>query len=384
MQDVVERICKEIRASSFDALIIFGVDNIQYLSRLRVPHQNISDRTTVLMWPRIGEPTIVCPQEWRDTIRVFSFIKRVTGYENGLESLIDIIAKEVKSSLERGARIGFDSFRTPSALFEELSQKFREFELLPCDDLMRRMRIVKTQSELDLLEDIAYRADHGIFGAAHHVLVTSYRSEMSLSEEIRVHCMERGLDVIGFNSVSLVASGEHAKKFWPLAPRYGVGYSKPLNPGEFVRMEMRTSLDGYWSDAARMMTQGDPDQLQRTAYENLVTLRKRAVECLKPGARCSDVYKVVESEAEKKNIKLVKGLAVGHGIGVTDYEPPYLSASDDTEITEGMILVLDPVIVTPEGVMLRSKDTVVITAEGCRIVGWYKDWREPYIANYTL
>ncbi|MEM4246478.1 MAG: M24 family metallopeptidase [Candidatus Bathyarchaeia archaeon] len=384
MQDVVKRIREEIQASSFDALIVFGADNIQYLSRLRIPHQSISDRTPVLMWPRIGEPTIICTPEWRDAIRVFSFIKRVIGYEEGLESLIDVIVKEVKSSLESGARIGFDSFRTPAALFEELSQKLRGFELLPCDGLIRRMRIVKTQSELDLLEDIAYSADHGIFGAAHHVLVTSHRSEMSLSEEIRVHCMERGLDVIGFNSVSLVASGEHTKKFWPLAPRYGVGYSKPLGPGEFVRMEMRISLDGYWSNAARMMTQGDPNQLQRAAYEDLVALRKRAEECLKPGARCSEVYKTVKSEAEKRGVTLVDGLAIGHGIGVTDYEPPYLSASDDTELTEGMVLVLDPVIVTPEGEILRSKDTVLITAEGCKIVGWYKDWREPYIANYTL
>jgi len=49
-----------------------------------------------------------------------------------------------------------------------------------------------------------------------------------------------------------------------------------------------------------------------------------------------------------------------------------------------MVLVLDPMIYGPEREILRSKDTVVVTEDGCRVVGWYKNWREPYVANYTL
>ncbi len=49
-----------------------------------------------------------------------------------------------------------------------------------------------------------------------------------------------------------------------------------------------------------------------------------------------------------------------------------------------MVLVLDPVVIGPEGELMSSKDTVVVTGEGCRLVGWYKDWREPYTAAYTL
>ena len=30
-----------------------------------------------------------------------------------------------------------------------------------------------------------------------------------------------------------------------------------------------------------------------------------------------------------------------------------------------------------------GKDTVIVTGEGARVVGWYKDWREPFTANYT-
>jgi predicted transcriptional regulator len=32
---------------------------------------------------------------------------------------------------------------------------------------------------------------------------------------------------------------------------------------------------------------------------------------------------------------------------------------------------------------MRAKDTFIITEKGNKLVGWYKDWREPFIAKYT-
>jgi hypothetical protein len=49
-----------------------------------------------------------------------------------------------------------------------------------------------------------------------------------------------------------------------------------------------------------------------------------------------------------------------------------------------MFVVLSPVIRGPEGQIMMSKDTVMVTEDGCKRVGWYMDWREPYVANYTL
>ena len=147
---------------------------------------------------------------------------------------------------------------------------------------------------------------------------------------------------------------------------------------------MRASLDGYWSDAARMMTMGEPTEAQSKAYEALVALREAAMGKVKPGAKCNEVYDAVKQRAAELGVELVPKLGVGHGVGVTTMEPPFLTAADETKLRPGMVLVLDPMIYGPEREILRSKDTVVVTEDGCRVVGWYKDWREPYVANYTL
>jgi Xaa-Pro aminopeptidase len=207
------------------------------------------------------------------------------------------------------------------------------------------------------------------------------RPEKGLAELIRVHCLERNLDVVGYHSVAQAASGEHAKTFWPLAPKYGVGWGKILGKGEMVRMEMKASLHGYWSNAARILIMGDPSPGQKKAYENLVTLRETAVENMKPGIRCNQIFARVIEVAKKKGIGLIGDLGVGHGIGVSSFEPPYLNACDTTETKKDMVFVIDPVIYGPGKEIMRSKDTVHITNNGCEIIGWYKDWREPYLAS---
>ena len=80
-------------------------------------------------------------------------------------------------------------------------------------------------------------------------------------------------------------------------------------------------------------------------------------------------------------MELISTLSVGHGIGVTPHEPPYLMEGDTTVLEPGMVLVIDPVIYGPHREIMRSKDAILITPQGCRVLGWYKDWREPYIAT---
>jgi len=388
IEEVIEKFKAALNDSEYDAVLVFGPDNVQYLSGAHLPFTySYPDRNLALLWPKGREPVCICPVEWESSFRKLSWIGETVGYVEMPADHSRVVSSIVELANSMGVssgKIGIDVNRVPLSLYEELVKALQKAMLAPCDEWLRELRVVKTEKEVELLEDLAYRCDHAIFGVAHHVLVTSTRSEMSLSEEIRVHAMERELDVIGHHSVGPSASGEHAKKFWPLAPNYGIGFDKHLNPGEYVRMELRTSLDGYWSEGARMIAMGEPSEEQLAAYKALVELRKAAMATIKPGVKCSSVYEAVKGKASKKGVELVSGLGVGHGVGVTSYESPYLTASEDAELRSGMVVVLSPVIRGPSGEIMMSKDTVIVNDDGCRLVGWYMDWREPYVANYTL
>ncbi len=381
--ELYDKICAGVKASTFDAVLVTGADNFAYMAGAAIPFLALyPDSPVAVLWPRRGDPTIITPEEWEETVVALSSVKKAKTYSGGVDAFVEATAGLLKTKKE--ARIGIDLLRVPEATLELLKKRLPGATWASCDGLIRELRAVKTDEELELLEDVSYKVDHGIFGTQHHVLITSTRSEMSLSEEMRVHCLERGLDVVGGHSVSQGASGPNAAKFWPRAPYYGIGHEKKLTPGEYVRMEARYSLDGYWGVGSRLMTQGYPTTEQREAYGHLVALREAALACMKPGAKCSEVYKAMKAAAKDRGAKLVEKLALGHGIGVADVEAPYISAKDDTVLCAGMAIVVRPVVEGPEGELLWSSDTVFIEEDGPLVVGWYKDWRAPYVANYTL
>ena len=388
VNDVHDKVKAILAESQLSAILAFGPDNVQYLAGAPLPFlPAFPDRAVVVLWAKGEEPVAICPDLWETTLINLSRVKRTWGYDEnpGKPSIVArAVAKLTEALIPKGSVIGVDLDRISVALYTELKQALKEYTLVSCDSGLKELRTVKTKEELEILEEIAYRVDHAIFGVAHHVLVTSSRSEMSLGEELRVHSMERELDVVGHHAISQGASGDNASLFWPGAPEYGIGFDKKLNEGEFVRMELRGTINGYWSDGTRLLTMGEATPEQKTTYDGLNALREAAIKAMKPGAKSSDVYKAVKSESERLSLELFQGLAVGHGIGVTCYEPPYISGSDQTTLRIGMVVVLDPVIRGPDGELLWLKETVIVTDSGCRHVGWYVDWRQPYVANYTL
>ncbi len=381
--ELYDKIVAAVKGSTFDVVLVTGADNFAYMAGAAVPFLALyHDSPVAVVWPKRGDPTMIVPEEWEETIVTLSSVKKTAAYSGGMDAFAKAVADALKA--KKKARIGVDLLRIPEATLQQLKKLMPGATWASCDALIRELRAVKTEEELEALEDVAYRVDHGIFGTQHHVLITSTRSEMSLAEEMRVHCLERGLDVVGGQSVSQGASGPNTSKFWPRAPYYGIGHEKKLKEGEYVRMEARYSIDGYWGTGSRLMTQGYPTAEQRETYNGLVAMREAALAAMKPGAKCSDVYKAMKAAAKERGVKLVEGLALGHGIGVADVEAPYLSAKDETRICPGLALVIRPVVEGPKGELLWSSDTVLVEEDGPRVVGWYKDWRAPYTANYTL
>ncbi len=175
------------------------------------------DRYVAVLWPRTGDPQCICPTEWESTIRELGSIKRTRPYAEAIDNVttaVTQLGEAIRTLVKPGGRLGLDFDRAPCVFADNLKAFLGETKLESCDELLRELRMTKTSKEVELLADVANRTDHGILGAIHHVIITSPRSEMSLAEEVRVHCLERELNVVGYHSLSLMASGKHLKRFW--------------------------------------------------------------------------------------------------------------------------------------------------------------------------
>jgi Xaa-Pro aminopeptidase len=382
---VTERVKTALAQAPLDAIIVTGLDHVGYLTGAPLTYLvGAHDQRVLVFWPKTGQPQCICPAEWAPVVRSLGRIPCTCGYPatGGEQAPIEALSCSVRAALPNGGRVGIDLARAPAAFSAWLRTALPDVEWVACDDWLRSLRMVKTAPEIAALADIAARTDHGIVGAAHHVIVQRFRTETAQAEEIRMTCCERLLDTVGHHAVAQVAGGENAKQVWPQAPKYSVGGGKPLSAGEWVRMEMIASRDNYWSDACRMMVMGQPTPEQAATYAGLVALRGTALEHLRPGVRASEIYAAVDAESRRLSVDLIREIGVGHGIGASSMEPPYLTGADHTTLAAGMVLVLDLAVRAPTGEIVRTKDTVIIAENGAGIVGWYKDWREPYLPIY--
>ena len=386
-EEIVSKVKASLQDSSFDAVLVFGYDNVQYLTGAYLHYPaSFPDRYMAVFWANGQDPVCVLPWEWESSYLNLAWVKKTRTYTEKPGSprgAAEAAATLAKNTVRRTGMIGVDTERVSVSLYEQLEATLENFKLEPCDEWLRELRVVKTSKELELLEEVAARTDHAIAGQAHHVLVKQAATEMSNTENVRIHALERQLDEVGHNAIAQVTTGEHAAKFWPGAPMYGIGFDRVPRHREWMRLELTATVNGYWCSGARMLTMGEPTEEQTADYQTLVALRDAALQNMKPGVRCSDVYEAVRQAAAEKGIQLVGKVAVGAGVGTTNHEPPYISGADHTKLKPGMVLNLNPVVRAPSGELLMGRDTVVITEDGAKVVGWYKDWREPFTANYT-
>lgn len=81
---------------------------------------------------------------------------------------------------------------------------------------------------------------------------------------------------------------------------------------------------------------------------------------------------------------LLESTPIGHSIGVTPREAPYLVDGDDTVITKDMWFAIDIGMRLETGEIFRLKDMVWVKEDGAEIIGWYQNWNHPYITAYTF
>ncbi len=169
---------------------------------------------------------------------------------------------------------------------------------------------------------------------------------------------------------------------------HGIPSSRPLVHGDIVSIDMGAKLDGFFGDCAVTVPVGavspQATELLRVTEEALF----RGIDCVRPGARVSDIGAAVQQHVEAQGYSVVREF-VGHGIGTSLHEEPqvanYGPAGHGPRLSEGMVLAIEPMVnagkpavkVLSDGWTAVTRDkslsahfehTVVVTREGREIL----------------
>ena len=250
------------------------------------------------------------------------------------------------------ARIAIEDVGIQPAVLEKVRKDLPEASVVPGGPLLRALRTVKTEGEIERLRGAVRTTERGILAAL--AIARPGMAEIELRKEFdRTVITEGGIPV----SSMCIGGGAHS------AMSNCQAGERPLAAGEVIRFDGGVRYRWYRSDIARIASLGDPGERVRRYYGALREGAERGIEAIRPGARPADVYRIV-METVRKVIPHYERSHVGHGIGINNYDAPDLAPKSNEVFEEGMVICVETPYYELGWAGLQLENTVVVRASG--------------------
>ena len=139
------------------------------------------------------------------------------------------------------------------------------------------------------------------------------------------------------------------------------------------------SESGYWFDLTRTFTVGRADRRAHRLFEAVQHAQDASIETLKDGLPAQTAMSEACNVIERYGFRTVRDIyngkaqkihsgfihSLGHGVGLTIGERPYLSLQSADALKTGNVVTVEPGVYLPKYGGVRIEDTVHITANGC-------------------
>lgn len=151
---------------------------------------------------------------------------------------------------------------------------------------------------------------------------------------------------------------------------HGYSSNRRLDEGDILIAVGGANVDGYHSEIQRTMFIDDPDDEHVHYYELMTAAQEIAFDALAPGVPVSYVDQQVWEFFDEQGVADLVYHNVGHGIGLSHDEWPYVDRSSDVEITPGHVYVIEPGLYTDD-YGYRHSDTIAVTDDGIERLSAY-------------
>jgi Xaa-Pro aminopeptidase len=262
------------------------------------------------------------------------------------------------------SRVGFEANFTTVGQIDALQSamkeaKHKEIELVPLEDVMTKIRMVKDDHEIDLVRKSVACAEEAYESFRSEIKVG--QSESYLAGLLIFEMRSRGASDASFPCI--VASGAASS-----LPHY-----RPTEA--LVQRDQPLLIDwgalykGYCSDLTRTLMIGRVAPKLKDIYKVVLDAQHAAIEFLRPGVTTTQADRVARDVIEKAGYGQLFGHGLGHGIGREIHELPSMrKTGGEEELRPGMIVTVEPGIYLPGIGGVRIEDDVLITHSGCEVL----------------
>jgi Xaa-Pro dipeptidase len=230
--------------------------------------------------------------------------------------------------------------------------------VLASDVIVAPMRMIKEEAEVELMRKAGQITDTAFHKAM--ARLKSGATELDIANEIDYQFRLLGAEYNSFVTGVRFVGPERGREV--TAAR---STAKKLEPGDSVTFDLGCVYEGYCSDFGRTAFVGEPPAEYFKIHELVLEAQREGMKAMKAGqitaAKADKIARaVIEAEGYGPNFTH----RLGHGIGVTVHEPPFLDGVDPTVLQSNMTFTVEPSIRIPGRFGNRVEDVVLVTEEG--------------------
>lgn len=265
------------------------------------------------------------------------------------------IELEIKERLKEMnvKRLGFEKDYVTYTNYEVYKTIF-DVELVPVSGLIEKIRLIKSEDELNTLRKAAKLVDDAFVHIQKYIKPGV--KEIDVSNELEFFMRRNGATSSSFDTI--VASGVRS------ALPHGVASNKEIQSGELVTLDYGAVYEGYCSDITRTVAVGEISNELINIYNTVLEANKRGIDGIKPGMTGKEADALTRDYITEKGYGKNFGHSTGHGLGLEVHEGPALSMRSDMKLEKGMVVTVEPGIYVAGLGGCRIEDDIVITENG--------------------
>jgi Xaa-Pro dipeptidase len=351
-EQILTKMRRAMGERGLDVLLAMSPENVAYAAGAAPPSQKtVRSRLAACIVPADGPTEAVVIALEGPLMRSQSRANSVTVYQEFEQHPIDVVVQSLRGRGLEDARIGVEETYLPVSAYRMLENGLPRARLEAADALLSELRTIKAPAEIDMIRDIGGAAERiaeecaGLVGAG------------STEREVANLISER-YAAAGGDGLTMLVVGSGPRSAHPNAP----ATDRKLERGDAVRLDIIGTKGNYYSDVARTAVVGEPSAEQHKIYDLLMSVHERSLGALKPGALSSDVYRIYRSAMEEADLPPYH--FVGHGLGVTLHEEPFINDKKSVPLEEGMVLCIEPLTMLEGRFGMQIEDEVIITSDG--------------------
>ena len=222
-------------------------------------------------------------------------------------------------------------------------------------DKLPMLRAIKEDDEIERLAAAGAAADASVEGIVK--VRFAGRREAEVAADLAAMLRKNGHSQVDF---TVVGSGPNGAN-----PHHEAG-ERTIEEGDMVVLDFGGLRDGYGSDTTRTVHVGEPTDEELEVFEIVRAAQQTAYEAVRPGIACQEIDRAARTVISDAGYGEYFIHRVGHGIGITTHEPPYMVEGEEHLIEPGMCFSIEPGIYLPGRFGVRIEDIVVATQDGGR------------------